>query len=195
VRLATLNRLPAAEAEVALLACCGSRRWARTLVAARPFADPEALRARAEHEWWKLAPGDWLEAFRAHPRIGETTGAEGEGSGDRSGDRRAAGWSAGEQAGAAAADAALRAELAAANRAYDERFGHLYIVCASGRSARSMLADLRARLDNPADEEIRVAAGHQAAITRLRLDKLLAGEGDGGDGGGGRGGDGERKEP
>jgi OHCU decarboxylase len=171
MKLRELNRLPAAEAERAMLDCCGSRRWARTLTAARPFADLDTLRARAEHEWWKLPPSDWLEAFGAHPRIGERK----DGGGDRDG-ARAAGWSAGEQAGMAAADAALRDELAAANRAYDERFGYLYVVCASGKTGRWMLADLRARLDNSADEEIRVAAGEQAAITRLRLEKLLAEE-------------------
>ena len=173
MKLRELNRLPAAEAERAMLDCCGSRRWARTMTAARPFADLDTLRARAEHEWWKLSPSDWLEAFRAHPRIGEQKG--GGGDGDGAGER-AASWSAGEQAGVALADDGLRDELAAANRAYDERFGHIYIVCASGKSARQMLADLRTRLDNSADEEMRVAAGEQAAITRLRLEKLLAEE-------------------
>lgn len=169
MKLIELNRMPAAEAEAAFLDCCGARRWARTMAAARPFADLEAVAARAEHEWWKLPPGDWQEAFRAHPRIGETQGDDGHAGG------RAAGWSAGEQSGVGDADA-LRTELAAANRAYEERFGHLYVVCASGRSGREMLADLRTRLDHSADEEIRVAAGEQAAITRLRLEKLLADE-------------------
>jgi OHCU decarboxylase len=155
--LADLNALPARRAEAALLACCGSRTWARDVAARRPFASSQALLGAADEVWRGLGPDDWREAFAAHPRIGE----------------RAAGWSATEQAAAATADAATVTRLAAANRAYEERFGYIFIVCAAGRSAEEMLALLEARMHNEPAAELRVAAGEQARITRLRLEKLL----------------------
>jgi OHCU decarboxylase len=166
VTLEGLDALPAADAGAELLACCGSRRWAREMAPRRPFADVAALLAAADEVWWALGPDDWHEAFRAHPRIGERKAAPAQGA-------RAAGWSAQEQAGAAGDDAA--AALAEGNRAYEERFGHIYIVCATGKTADEMLAILRARLANDAATELRAAAAEQAKITKLRLEKLLAG--------------------
>jgi OHCU decarboxylase len=165
VTLAELNALPPAEAETRLRACCGSSRWARELAARRPFADAEALLAAADAVWWSLDPADWDEAFRAHPRIGERKAAPSQGA-------QAAAWSAQEQS--AAADAGdVAAALAAGNRAYEERFGRIYIVCATGKTAAEMLAILRARLANDPATELRAAAAEQAKITRLRLEKLL----------------------
>ena len=161
-----LNALPAEAAEAELRACCGSRAWARRMAAARPFAREDALLALAEELWWSLDEADWLEAFRAHPRIGEREAEAGQTERER-------GWSAGEQAGADAADAATRAELAAGNRAYEARFGFIYIVCATGRSAEEMLSILRGRLANDPAAELRTAAAEQAKITALRLQKLL----------------------
>ena len=165
--LAELNALPGARAEAELLACCGSQRWAREVAARRPFADVDTLLAVAEAVWWLLAPEDWHEAFRAHPRIGERKAAPAQGA-------RAADWSRQEQSGASDAAASVAAALAEGNREYARRFGHIYIVCATGKTAEEMLGILRARLDNDSATELRVAAGEQAKITRLRLEKLLA---------------------
>ncbi|MEA2693798.1 MAG: allantoicase [Acidobacteriota bacterium] len=155
--LARLNGLGAEAAAAELLACCGSAAWSRALAGLRPFASEEALFAEAERVWWDLTPEDWRQAFAAHPRIGE----------------RAGGWSQAEQAGARDAAAPLLAELAAANRAYEDRFGHVFLICATGKSAGEMLRALRARIGNEPEEELRIAAGEQAKITRLRLSRLL----------------------
>jgi len=164
--VARLAALPRAEAEGRLLACCGSRRWARQVAALRPFATVDALRAASDDVWWSLAPSDWLEAFRAHPRIGER-----EADAPRDAESRA--WSEGEQAGARDAAAEVRVALAEGNRDYEARFGHIFIVCATGENAASMLALLTRRLRHEPAEELRVAAEEQRKITRLRLDKLL----------------------
>ena len=162
--LATLNRAPALAAAAEFYACCGSSRWVAEMVARRPFEDLDALQAAAETVWWDLESRDWLAALLAHPRIGERTAGEG----------RSARWSAGEQARAGAASADVRAELARANLEYEDLFGFVFVVCATGKSAEEMLALLRERMDNDFDEEVRVAAAEQAKITRLRLAKLLA---------------------
>ncbi|HEU0054537.1 MAG TPA: 2-oxo-4-hydroxy-4-carboxy-5-ureidoimidazoline decarboxylase, partial [Longimicrobium sp.] len=147
---------------------CGSSRWAKAVAARRPFADEAALFAAADEAWWALEPDDWHEAFRAHPRIGEKKAEAGQTA-------REAAWSAGEQAGMRGAGDEVAAALAEGNRAYEARFGHIYLVRATGRSAAELLEILRARLGNDAETELRVAAGEQANITRLRLEKLLAG--------------------
>lgn len=161
-----LNALDADEAERALLACCGSRAWARRMAAARPFASEAALLARAEEAWWVLDEADWHEAFRAHPRIGEREAEGGQSA-------RAAGWSAGEQAYVAGAADEVRAALAQGNRAYEARFGRVYLVSAAGKSAEELLAILRSRLGNDPATELRAAAAEQAKITALRLRRLL----------------------
>jgi 2-oxo-4-hydroxy-4-carboxy-5-ureidoimidazoline decarboxylase len=161
-----LDELPSAPAAELLRACCGAARWVDAMVGRRPFHTLDALLAEAEDAWWSLEPDDWLEAFAHHPRIGERAGAAPQ-------DARGAAWSAGEQAGAAGAAAGVQDALAAANREYEARFGHIYIVCATGKSAEEMLAIARARLANDPETELRVAAGEQAKITRLRLEKLF----------------------
>jgi 2-oxo-4-hydroxy-4-carboxy-5-ureidoimidazoline decarboxylase len=165
--LARVNGLPASEARDALLRCCGSSRWAAALVAQRPFADADALFSAAETVWNSLSPDDWLEAFRHHPRIGDKEAL-------RERFQATRGWAEAEQAGARAASEPVLDALAAGNRDYEERFGYIFIVCATGKSADEMLALLRSRLAHPAEDEIRVAAAEQARITRLRLEKLLA---------------------
>ncbi|HSU15361.1 2-oxo-4-hydroxy-4-carboxy-5-ureidoimidazoline decarboxylase [Longimicrobium sp.] len=166
--LAELNALPEDEAAAALLGCCGSPRWAREMAMRRPFADLGAVLGAADEAWWALEAADWDDAFAAHPRIGERKAAPAQGA-------QAAAWSAQEQSAAAAAGDDVATALAEGNRAYEQRFGRIYIVCATGKTAGEMLAILRSRLGNDADAELRVAAGEQAKITRLRLEKLLAG--------------------
>jgi len=153
-----LNRLPREEAIACFLSCCGSKEWARRMEEARPFGDlPEPFDA-ADRIWRSLSEADWLEAFRAHPRIGE----------------RAAGQAGQEQSGTRGASPETLASLQRANREYEEKFGRIFLVCATGRSAEEMLALCRQRLHNDPREELRVAAEEQRKVTRLRLEKLLA---------------------
>ncbi len=165
-KFARFNSLPAAEAETELLQCCGSKEWARRTIAARPFAKFDQLSKKAEQVWWSLASEDWLEAFHSHPKIGEKKAVVA--TSDQS--KR---WSEAEQEAVnTAAEETLR-ELANLNHQYEEKFGYIFIVCATGKSSDEMLAILRARLENPASEELRNAAAEQARITHLRLKKLI----------------------
>lgn len=154
-----LDAMPPGEAEDALRKVCGSGEWARRMTAARPFHTIEALLARSEAEWRSLSESDWREALAAHPRIG---------------DRSASGREAREQAGALASGEETLSELARANAEYEARFGFIFVVCASGKSAAEMLALCRARLHNDPSTEIRVAAGEQSKIVRLRLAALAS---------------------
>ena len=164
--LTRFNSLPAEEARAELLKCCGARRWAEQVAAGRPYASAGELGEAADRVWRGLSADDWLEAFRAHPKIGERKAAA-----EVSAEARA--WSEREQAGAASASEETRAALASANQTYEERFGFIFIVCAAGKTAAEMLSLLEARLGHDRETELRVAAGEQAKITRLRLRKLL----------------------
>ena len=165
MNIAAFNALCDADARAALLSCCGSRRWADAMLARRPFASMADLLAAADAVWAGLDRADWLEAFAAHPRIGDLGGL-------RKKFAATAHWSAGEQAGVAGAGEDVLRELAEGNRRYEERFGHIFIVCATGKTAAEMLRLLRARLPNEPAAELAVAAAEQAKITRLRLEKL-----------------------
>jgi 2-oxo-4-hydroxy-4-carboxy-5-ureidoimidazoline decarboxylase len=162
-----LNALPGPEVRAALERCCGSGAWTRRMSAARPFADREALMSVAEREWWALGEPDWREAFAHHPRIGDAAALS---------ERfpSTAAWAGAEQAGVRNAGGRPGVDLAQGNREYEARFGYIFIVCASGLGADEMLARLEQRMRNDAATEIRVAAGEQMKITRLRLEKLLA---------------------
>jgi OHCU decarboxylase len=157
--LAWLNALPPDEAEDELLKCCGSMRWAREMVHGRPYGSLDALIANANETWWSLQPSDWLEAFRSHPKIGEK--------------KAASEWSRQEQSGVANASREAIDELSALNRAYEQKFGFIFIICASGKSSEEMLSTLRERLGHDAAVELRIAATEQSKITELRLKKLL----------------------
>jgi OHCU decarboxylase len=135
------------------------------MAAARPFGSADDLAAAADRTWQVLSKADWLEAFAAHPKIG---GSEEKGS-DRSRT-----WSRQEQVGRESASPETLANLADANLEYEDRFGHIFIVCASGRNAAEMLAAARERLGNDPETELAIAAEEQRKITRLRLEKLLA---------------------
>jgi OHCU decarboxylase len=164
-----LNALPADRAQELLLTCCGSRRWAAEMTAARPFPGEAALLDEAHRIFARLDRGDWIEAFAAHPRIG---GREPESG--RAAPARASEWSAEEQRGAASANDRTREALRQLNDVYLERFGHIFIVCASGLSADAMLGMLEERLRNDPAVELAIAAAEQQKITALRLGKLLA---------------------
>ncbi len=164
--LAELNVLPRYRAEDEIFKCCGSTAWARGMARRRPFASFERLLQTAGEIWWRLDPADWMEAFRAHPQIGHRQPAA-------HASAQAQAWSAQEQSGMSRAGVAVTMELEEANQEYLAKFGYIFIVCATGKSAEEMLAILRSRLPNSPDQEIRVAAKEQDKITRLRLEKLL----------------------
>ena len=161
-----LNELSASEATAEFLKCCGATRWAQTMSEARPFADADELFTKAGDAWWSLTQADWLEAFRAHPKIGEKKAAATQ-------SEQARAWSAQEQSGVASASTKAINELAERNREYEDRFGFIFIVCASGKSSEEMLSILNSRMDNDRKTELRTAAEEQHKITRLRLEKLL----------------------
>ena len=168
-RLEELNELPRETAEARFFDCCGSRRWARRMTDARPFETPAELLARAEQVWKSLDDEDWLEAFAAHPKIGSRGNAPQQ-------KKQSAEWSRAEQAGTQSAAESVLSDLEEANCLYEEKFGYIFIVCATGKSAEEMLAICRARLTNNAQTEIRIAAEEQKKITEIRLKKLLNAE-------------------
>jgi 2-oxo-4-hydroxy-4-carboxy-5-ureidoimidazoline decarboxylase len=164
--LAELNEIPLEQAGEAFERCCGARAWVALMCAARPFANAAALAEEAERAWQSLSPDQWREAFAHHPRIGDVESLR----------RRfatTASWAANEQRGAAGAGEQTLAALASGNREYEEKFGYIFIVCATGKSAGEMLALLEARLHNDPGAEIRIAAEEQMKIIRLRLEKLI----------------------
>lgn len=163
--LEELNSVSATLAQDILLRCCGSERWANSMAARRPFATKEDLLRIADEEWAKLDRRDILEAFAAHPRIGDVDAL-------RKKFASTAAWCAGEQAGVRDANEDVIQGLAEGNRQYEARFGYIFIVCATGKTAAEMLALLQSRLTNDPAMELRIAAAEQAKITRLRLEKL-----------------------
>jgi 2-oxo-4-hydroxy-4-carboxy-5-ureidoimidazoline decarboxylase len=164
VTVSELDRAPEAEARELLLACCGALPWVEAMLAARPFGTREQLLARADRAWDALAPGQRAEAISRHPRLGSSQARVALGARERS-------WSAGEQAGAG--DDVSRAALARGNEEYERRFGHTFILCATGLGAGDMLRALRERLTNDPDTERAITARELHRITRLRLEKLL----------------------
>jgi len=163
---AILNALSLEDARAALLRCCGAGRWAGWMLAQRPFASTEALLRAAAGVWTQMEKADVLEAFSRHPEIGGDLEAL------RARFPATAGWSSAEQSGVAGADVETLEALRDGNAAYREKFGHVFLVCATGKTAAEMLALLRARLANDPATELTIAAGEQAKITRLRLEKL-----------------------
>jgi OHCU decarboxylase len=161
-----LNRLTGQQAEAEFLKCCGSTVWAKRAADARPFANQHELLAAADEIWWKLDEEDWLEAFRAHPKIGERKAAATQSA-------QAQQWSAQEQSESQKTAAETKAALADGNREYEQRFGFIFIICATGRSAEEILAALNGRLNNDSKAELHIAAEEQRKITQLRLQKLL----------------------
>jgi 2-oxo-4-hydroxy-4-carboxy-5-ureidoimidazoline decarboxylase len=163
--LARWNFLPSAAAVDEILPCCGSRAWAAAMVARRPLPDETTLLNTSDEIWGSLAEADWLEAFRSHPRIGES----------RPGESKSAAWSTQEQGGVVDADDGARVALADGNRAYERRFNRIFIVCATGKSPSEILAILRRRMTNDALTELQEAAEQQRQITQIRLRKWLLG--------------------
>jgi 2-oxo-4-hydroxy-4-carboxy-5-ureidoimidazoline decarboxylase len=166
--LARWHTLPPSDAAAEVLSCCGSRAWAAQMAAKRPYADEQSLFAAADNCWRHLAETDWMEAFRSHPRIGEkhaqdqTTVAS-------------AAWSRSEQRQMNDAHAAILLRMQEGHHKYEERFGRIFIVCATGKQPAELLRILEDRLTNPPEEELQESALQQQQIMQLRLRKWLAG--------------------
>jgi len=165
-----LNGLDGAELRARLQSCCRADAWVERVMAGRPYGSEAELLATSDRATAELDADGLAQALSGHPRIGETA-ASAHGS-----DGRSAAWSRGEQSGVAGAGSDLLGELAGANLAYEERFGHVYLVCASGRSAPELLAVCQGRLGNDPETERGVVLEELAKINRLRLLKLLGGE-------------------
>jgi 2-oxo-4-hydroxy-4-carboxy-5-ureidoimidazoline decarboxylase len=165
INLDRLHAWGTPEARAAFLRCCGATRWAEQMTARRPFRDETELITVAEQVWEGLGRTDWLEAFAAHPKIGDLESL-------RTKFARTGPWAAREQAGVVGASAAVLQALAAGNAAYEAKFGYIFLVCATGKTAEEMLALLQQRLSNDPKQEFQIAAAEQMKITRLRLEKL-----------------------
>jgi allantoicase len=164
--LAWLNSLTPEEAAKELRQCCGSRRWAEQMSNNRPYSTLESLITHADQLWWSLTPDDWLEAFRSHPKIGEKKASDKVSA-------QSSQWSGQEQAGVSSASQDTVDSLESLNRAYEQKFGFIFIICATGKTSEEMLEALQDRLQHDSDTELRLAATEQAKITELRLKKLL----------------------
>jgi 2-oxo-4-hydroxy-4-carboxy-5-ureidoimidazoline decarboxylase len=164
--LAGFNRLADADARRDLLACCSAPAWADQLLAGRPYASLQDALSQSDTAVASLSVGQLSDALAGHPRIGQQA----------SGTTRSAGWSRQEQAGALGAAAPTLTALAEGNQAYEDRFGHIYLVCASGRSADELLAVLQGRLANDQEREWQVVRSELAKINQIRLRNLLQGQ-------------------
>jgi 2-oxo-4-hydroxy-4-carboxy-5-ureidoimidazoline decarboxylase len=160
------NHLPTEEAVTEILPCCGSKAWANGMAARRPFSEEATLLAASDEIWRNLAEADWMDAFRSHPRIGESKTPQ-------SAVNQSATWSKQEQKSVTAAGDAVKTALTEANREYERRFGHIFIVCATGKSGLEILEILRRRLENDKQTELREAAEQQRQITQIRLKRWL----------------------
>jgi allantoicase len=161
-----LNQMARTEAAKALLDCCGSKKWVEQVLARRPFMDAAGLYDAADDAWPALSRKDWLAAFRAHPAIGGAKAAAKQTATARS-------WSAGEQSVAQNTSPETLAVLTAANEAYQATFGHVFLICATGKTSEEIVKAIQERLANDPEVELRIAADEQKKITRLRLEKLL----------------------
>ncbi len=166
--LRDLDGAPRPEALERLRVCCGAERWVVAMADRRPFGGLPRLLEAAETEWAALTPADWREAIDHHPRLGGTDLASPRFDGTRS-------LSEGEQAGVLDAAEATRKALANAQREYEERFGFIFLIRASGRSAAEILSELERRMMNDPETELAVAARELRKIARLRLERLFGG--------------------
>ena len=168
MNLTELNNLPKPALAEALQTCCGSTVWVASMAASFPVADAETLMDEAKTNWNSLREADWREAFTHHPKIGGNVEAL------RAKFASTSTWAEGEQASVKEASQETLEALAAGNKDYERKFGYIFIVCATGKTAAEMLALLQARMPNKPEDEILIAAAEQDKITQIRLEKLLA---------------------
>jgi OHCU decarboxylase len=160
-----LNAMTLDEARRSLEHCCATSTWIDGMLSCRPFEDFNHVKQCADQVASKLSRQDWLEAFAAHPRIGDVDSLRAKYAATKQ-------WASNEQAGVNMASDEVIVELARCNDLYFDRFGYIFIVCATGKSAREMLDILKGRLNNDDQIELEIAASEQQKITLLRLEKL-----------------------
>ena len=161
-----LNTLPQQQLKEELIKCCGSSAWVDKMLPFFPADDMVELLEDAEEQWFQCSESDWKEAFAHHPRIGDLESLKKKFA-------VTAEWVAEEQSGINTASQQTIEALAEANKKYEEKFGYIFIVCATGKSAEEMLTQLETRLQNSPEVEIEIAADEQNKITKLRIEKLL----------------------
>ena len=166
MNIQSLNTLPIDQANHLFLQCCTSEKWIEKMVASRPFTDSNSLRDTADNIWKHLSEKDYLQAFEGHPKIGDVGSLKAKYANSKE-------LASGEQSGASSATDEIIAELANSNSAYEEKYGFIFIVCATGKSATEMLALLQDRLNNDRQKELEIASEEQRKIFHLRLEKLL----------------------
>jgi len=166
-RLTRWNGLSPEKAAKEILPCCGSKTWAQQMAARRPIQNDADLLAACDEVWRSLPESDWLAAFRSHPRIGES-------SAPAASPARSASWSGEEQRRVTAAGEDVKVALAEGNRAYEQRFNRIFIVCATGKSGPEILEILQRRLRNDDRTELLEAAEQQRQIAHIRLQKWLS---------------------
>ena len=165
MNLEELNQGDSEQACIELLKCCGSSQWTEKMLADRPYNSVSHLLELAGQIWSDLGEVDYLEAFAAHPKIGASKPPDNA--------KNTESWTGKEQAGMMSADEQTKLKLKTENQKYAEKFGYIFIVCATGKSASEMLEMLRIRLENSPETELEIAAGEQMKITNLRLNKML----------------------
>ena len=165
MNLEELNQGDSEQACIELLKCCGSSQWTEKMLATRPYKSVSHLLELAGQIWSDLGEVDYLEAFAAHPKIGASKPPDNA--------KNTESWTGKEQAGMMSADEQTKLKLKTENQKYAEKFGYIFIVCATGKSASEMLEMLRIRLENSPETELEIAAGEQMKITNLRLNKML----------------------
>ena len=166
--LARWHGLTNEEAAREILACCGSETWAASMASKRPISDEVSLIETSDAIWQGLGESAWLEAFGSHPRIGDSLA-------ETNPTAQSSQWSEQEQRQAASADEAMKLALKWGNREYEQKFGRIFIVCATGKSASEILEILRRRLHNDEATELQQAAEEQRQIMHIRLKKWIAG--------------------
>lgn len=168
MKLEEFNRLEEATMREELLKCCGSIRWANLMLQSYPFVSLEEIKKKATLIWYEqCTEEDWLEAFTYHPKIGDVKNLLEKFASTKE-------WTANEQSAIQKANTKTIEELARGNKTYEDKFGFIFIVCATGKSAEEMLQLLKQRLSNSYEDEIKIAMEEQNKITHIRLEKLLS---------------------
>lgn len=165
--LENFNKPSTGEVSEELFKCCGSSSWVKYLSKKIPFESVEQLKNKSDKIWFSLDEKDWLEAFTHHPKIGDIKSLEKKFVSTKE-------WASNEQSGVNTATQNVLTELKELNDEYERKFGYIFIVCATGKSAEEMLSILKQRLTNDLPEEIKIAAKEQNKITHLRIDKLFS---------------------
>lgn len=166
--LEQFNALDKDVAAVELEKCCGAANWVKLMMNHFPFTSTSELLDISDTIWNRYcSENDWLEAFTHHPKIGDTASLEKKFASTKD-------WAGNEQSGVKGADSAILQQLLQYNEAYEQKFGFIFIVCATGKSAEEMLDLIRQRINNNYEDELKIAAAEQNKITAIRINKLLS---------------------